>query len=107
MSTLAVTEHGQPVDDLNELEWIDAGIIAAQPRLLANIWKRDRIVVIDPVSGTVTAQIDLDKLYPQHNRRSNEDVLNGIAYDAADNTLLVTGKLWRYLWRIRLLQPLP
>lgn len=106
-ATLNVTENGQPLINLNELEWIASGALTAQPRLLANIWQTDSIAVIDPQSGKVTARIDLSKLLPQRQRREEEDVLNGIAYDASDNTLLVTGKRWRYLWRIRLLGVLP
>jgi len=34
-------------------------------------------------------------------------VLNGIAYDPSDHTLLVTGKLWPSIYRLRLLRPLP
>ncbi|MET0379493.1 MAG: glutaminyl-peptide cyclotransferase [Spongiibacteraceae bacterium] len=103
--TLDVTEHGKPLVYLNELEWIDAGVLAPQPRLLANIWQTDEIAVIDPQTGVVTARLDLRKLYPR--RRSGEDVMNGIAFDPADNTLLITGKRWRYLWRIKLQSPLP
>jgi glutamine cyclotransferase len=33
------------------------------------------------------------------------DVLNGIAYDAAADTYLVTGKLWSELFEIRVLEP--
>lgn len=106
-ATLDVTENGRPLIYLNELEWINTGPLTAQPRLLANIWQTDSIAVIDPQSGKVTARIDLDNLFPQRQRRRDEDVLNGIAYDARDNTLLITGKRWRYLWRIRLLDTLP
>lgn len=105
--TLDVTENGRPLADINELEWIDAGPLAPQPRLLANIWRTDQIAVIDPQNGHVTARIDLRPLYPYNKRRSGEDVLNGVAVDPADHTLLVTGKRWRYLWRIRLNAPLP
>jgi glutamine cyclotransferase len=105
--SLAVYENGKPVTYLNELEWIDAGSLTAQPRLLANIWQTDSIVVIDPESGNVTARINLSTLYPRGQRRSSEDVLNGIAFDRSDNTLLVTGKKWRYLWRLKLQGTLP
>lgn len=103
--TLDVTEHGKPLTYLNELEWIDAGVLAPQPRLLANIWQTDQIAVIDPQTGVVTARLDLGKLYTRRSR--GEDVMNGIALDPADNTLLITGKRWRYLWRLRLTAPLP
>lgn len=103
--SLDVTENGKPLTYLNELEWIDAGVLSPQPRLLANIWQTDQVAVIDPQTGVVTARLDLSKLYPS--RRRGEDVMNGIAFDPADNTLLVTGKRWRYLWRLRTTTPLP
>ena len=97
---LAVTEDGKPVTRLNELEWV-------QERVLANVWLTDEIVVIDPASGAVTARLDLSHLYPTGQRGRRADVLNGIAYDARDGTLLVTGKFWPRLYRLRLLAPLP
>lgn len=97
---LRVTEDGRPVERLNELEWM-------QGRVLANVWLTDEIVVINPVSGEVTARLDLSRLYPAGQRSRRADVLNGIAWDARDDTLLVTGKYWPRVYRIRLLQPLP
>jgi glutamine cyclotransferase len=102
---LAVTEARKPLHMLNELEWIDADPTNPAPRILANVWQTDRLVVIDPDSGRVTAQINLSQLHPR--RSQGEDVLNGIAWDARDRTLLVTGKRWPWLWRLRLREPLP
>lgn len=104
--TVNVSQDGTPLDNLNELEWIPAR--NAQPaRLLANIWQSDDVVVIDIDSGHVTARIDLSKLYPKTTRSTHADVLNGIALDTHDQTLLITGKLWPYVYRIRLLDALP
>ncbi len=104
--TIDVRENGVPIDKLNELEWIPAR--AAQPaRLLANIWQSDEIAVIDTGSGHVTARIDLSALYPQATRSEHADVLNGIALDGRDQTLLITGKFWPYVYRIRVLDALP
>jgi glutamine cyclotransferase len=97
---LTVTEDGEPVQRLNELEWV-------QGRVLANVWLTDEIVAIDPASGMVTARLDLGELYPAGQRSRRADVLNGIAFDPRDGTLLVTGKFWPRLYRIRLLKPLP
>lgn len=104
--TLTVRSGGQPVTQLNELEWI-----AARPghpaRLLANVWETDELVVIDPADGRVTGRLDLRQLYPHGQRSRRADVLNGIAWDARDDTLLVTGKFWPHLYRLKLQQPLP
>ncbi len=89
-----VTADGKPVDQLNELEWVEGEI-------LANIWQTDRIARIDPKTGRVTAWIDLRGLLPDSQRPSPEAVLNGIAYDAKGKRLFVTGKLWPKVFEIR------
>ncbi len=104
--TINVSENSKPVDNINELEWIPARA-AQPPRLLANIWQSDEIVVIDTEQGRVTARLDLSRLYPKSTRSEKADVLNGIAFDKRDHTLLVTGKFWPYVYRIRVLDTLP
>lgn len=104
--TLEINEDATPIDKLNELEWIPAR--GAQPaRLLANIWQSDEIAVIDTERGRITARIDLSRLYPKTMRPARADVLNGIALDTRDQTLLITGKFWPYIYRIRVLDALP
>ncbi len=95
-----VREDGRPVTRLNELEWIDG-------RVWANVWQTDRIVVIDPQTGTVEATVDLGGLLPFAERRPDTDVLNGIARDPADGGLWVTGKNWPWLYRIELVPKKP
>ncbi len=90
-----VTAHGRPVDQLNELEWVQGSIFA-------NIWQTNRIARIDPRSGEVVAWIDLTGVLPDHDRIAGyTDVLNGIAYDSSKDRLFVTGKLWPKLFEIR------
>jgi len=105
ISEIEVTDAGKSVTQLNELEWIPAH--DKQPaRILANIWQTDTIVAIDPRSGAVTAKLDMRKLYPSGQRSPSADVLNGIAFDARDNTLLLTGKIWPFVYRVKLAEPL-
>lgn len=85
---------GAPVRRLNELEYVEG-------RVLANVWLTDRIAVIDPTTGQVDAWIDLSGLLSP-DQSAGADVLNGIAYDPERRELLVTGKLWPRLYRIRL-----
>ncbi len=56
------------------------------------MWQTDRIARIDPASGKVVAWIDLGGLLNPSERRSPDNVLNGIAYDAAGDRLFVTGE---------------
>jgi glutamine cyclotransferase len=95
LRSITVTEEGRPLELLNELEWIDGAI-------WANIWGSDRIVIIDPASGVVTASIDLRGLLPPGEYRPGTDVLNGIARNPADGAIWVTGKRWPWLYRIEL-----
>lgn len=95
---LRVTAGGKPVDQLNELEWVDGEIFA-------NVWQTDRIARIDPGTGHVLGWIDLAGLLPQPFRiQGVTDVLNGIAYDAPTQRLFVTGKLWPRLFEIRVVK---
>jgi len=91
---VTVTDHGRPVTELNELEFVHGEIYA-------NIWHSDRIARIAPATGKVLGFIDLTGLLPASQRSSPEAVLNGIAYDAAHDRLFVTGKLWPSLFEIR------
>jgi len=91
---ITVTDQGVPVDELNELEWIDG-------QVWANIWHSDRIARIDPATGHVVAWVDLSGLRPAITRLDEEAVLNGIAWDAEGRRLFVTGKNWPSLFEIR------
>jgi glutaminyl-peptide cyclotransferase len=93
---LSVTFRGQPLEALNELEWVKGEIYA-------NVWQTNMIVRIDPTSGAVVGVVDLTGLlWPSDVISGQTDVLNGIAYDAAHDRLFVTGKNWPKLFEIRL-----
>ena len=93
--TIAVTDGGTRVNQLNELEYVNGEIYA-------NIWHDQRIVTIDPQNGRVTGWIDLSGLLQPGAVTDEEAVLNGIAYDQASGRLFVTGKLWPQLFEIKL-----
>lgn len=90
--TIRVFDHHGPVKALNELEMIGS-------RILANIWQTGRIAVIDQDTGKVLVYIDITDLWRA--RLGSADVPNGIAYNKAADELLVTGKLWQWIYRIR------
>lgn len=93
---ITVTFRGRPAAKLNELEWING-------QIWANIWLQDLIVRIDPATGEIVGVIDLTDLLPVDQRSNpNDDVLNGIAWDAEGQRLFVTGKNWPRLFEIRL-----
>jgi glutamine cyclotransferase len=91
--TVRVTMDGEPLHQLNELECVGTDVYA-------NVWQTDTIVRIDGGTGRVTARIDAGGLLTPAERQGT-DVLNGIAYDPADETFLITGKWWPKLFRVR------
>lgn len=93
--SLTVTDHGTPVKQLNELEWVKGEI-------WANVWQTDSIARIDPATGIVVGWIDLTGILSTLDRTGEEDVLNGIAYDAEKDRIFVTGKQWSKLFEITL-----
>ena len=92
---ITVKDHGKPITYLNELEYI-------RGEIYANVWHTDRIARISPTSGRVIGWIDLKGLMPRDQLSNDEAVLNGIAYDAVHDRLLVTGKLWPRVFEITL-----
>lgn len=100
VSQVEVAYQGQPVEHLNELEYIHGEVYA-------NIWLTDDIVRIDPATGAVQGWIDLRGILPEELRTPATDVLNGIAYDVEGDRLFVTGKNWSMLYEIRLVPAEP
>lgn len=92
---ITVTDKGQPVSRLNELEYVKGEI-------LANVWMTSRIARIDPASGQVKGWLDLSALAAAQRLPDSDSVLNGIAYDAKGDRLFVTGKNWPALYEIAL-----
>ena len=95
VGTLTVRSGGVPVDQLNELEYVEGEIFA-------NVWGSDRIARISPKTGEVLGWIDLRGLLKPAERVSPDAVLNGIAFDPRQKRLFVTGKLWPKLFEIRI-----
>lgn len=90
---ITVHDDGQPIELLNELEYIDNLIYA-------NIWKQCRIALIKPTNGAVAAWLDLTAICTQM-RGGSADVLNGIMFAPESGQLFVTGKFWPRLFAIR------
>lgn len=90
-----VTLNGDPMNYLNELEFVNGEI-------LANVYLTETILRIDPVSGEVLTRIDLSGLMPEANKARLGEVLNGIAWDKEGGRLFVTGKNWDVLYEIKL-----
>lgn len=95
VKTIFVTRDGEPVNQLNELEFVN-GLI------YANVWQTEIIVGIDPQSGDVRRVIDCSGLVAAENPQGSGAVLNGIAYNPQTDTFYLTGKLWKTVFEVRL-----
>ncbi|WP_214072192.1 glutaminyl-peptide cyclotransferase [Mucilaginibacter sp. dw_454] len=99
-----VYDHESPVNLINELEYVEG-------KIYSNVYSFDTIVIIDPVTGAVNQAINLMNLWPFKDRPktfNNEDnVINGIAYDAKGKRLFVTGRHWQSIYQIEIAKHLP
>jgi glutamine cyclotransferase len=100
---ISVSDHLGPVNNLNELEYVN-GVI------YANRLDYNYIMRIDPRNGQVTGKIDLKDVLEKYARidlgyiRNNVHgaVLNGIAWEPESQKMYVTGKLWPLVFELQL-----
>ena len=95
--TVAVTQpDGRPLPLLNELECVGDDVYA-------NVFTTTYIVRITP-DGSVDAVYDLRNLLTaaQWAELGSQAVLNGIAWNPETDTFLVTGKLWPWMFELRI-----
>lgn len=93
-NTIAVTENGNAVGNLNELEFINGSVFA-------NIYLSNDIIRIDPESGHVTGRMNFANLLsPNEVVSGRTDVLNGIAWDSAGKRVFITGKRWPRMFEL-------
>jgi glutamine cyclotransferase len=96
--TVPVNDNAGPVQQINELEYVDGFIYA-------NVWMTDRIIKIDPQTGNVVADMTMQNLLkPGDSIPNRTDVLNGIAYNKDTKTFFITGKRYPKIFEIRLNQ---
>ena len=93
---MEVRDAGQAVHRLNELELVGG-------QVWANVWMTDCIARIEPSTGAVVGWIVLKGLrdgVPRCERGPREDVLNGVALDARNGRLYLTGKYWSRMFQV-------
>jgi glutaminyl-peptide cyclotransferase len=96
LGLIKVRCDGQRVGGLNDLEW-------AGGRVWANMLGSPYLVGIDPASGEVT-DVAAARLGREHNSADPQAVLNGIAALGDEGEFLLTGKTWRYIHHVRLVE---
>jgi glutamine cyclotransferase len=94
---MQVSDNVGPINNLNELEWING-------KIWANVYLTNTIVIIDPKTGFVEKKLDLTDLVPDTFANPHDNVLNGIAYDKETGRIYVTGKRWPVLYQIEVIE---
>ena len=89
-----VRYQGAPLYKLNELEYVNGEV-------LANVYESNWVLRIDPATGEVRELLDFAELYPAQSRPPGAEVMNGIAIAPDPGELLLTGKLWPTVFRVR------
>jgi glutamine cyclotransferase len=90
---VSVSFRGKPITMINELEWIDGEI-------WANIWMTNMIARIDPATGVVRSWVDITAIADLQPKGNPDAIANGIAWDATNRRLYVTGKNWNAIYQI-------
>jgi len=92
---LPVYYGSQPQHYLNELEFVN-------DQIFANIYQEDFIALIDYKSGNLLQKIDASELRFALDGQENAEVLNGIAYNKDSDIFYLTGKNWKYLYKVKI-----
>jgi glutamine cyclotransferase len=99
---VGVTDNNGPAGNINELEFVNEYIYA-------NKWQTNNILKINPETGRVEGILDFTDIVNKYNLQSQEgegatgpEAMNGIAYDSAKNTFLITGQRWPKIFEIKL-----
>jgi glutaminyl-peptide cyclotransferase len=100
---LSVTDHLGPVNNINELEFVNGSIYA-------NRIEYNYIVKIDPSNGHVIGKLDFTDTLKKYAKidltyiatNPHGAVLNGIAWDPDKKRMFITGKLWPLMFEVQL-----
>lgn len=94
LGSVTVHANGLPVHSINELECVGN-------QVYANLLGSDLIACILPETGETVAYIDASSLLSPQERRSSGQ-LNGIAAEPGTSNLLLTGKNWPAIFRVKI-----
>jgi glutamine cyclotransferase len=100
---ISVSDHLGPVNNLNELEYVNGSIYA-------NRLDFDYVIRINPANGFVTGKLNFADILKQYSKMDlsyltaspHGAVLNGIAWDADKKKMFITGKFWPLIFEVQL-----
>lgn len=96
LNMIEVYDDNGKIENINELEIING-------KLFCNVYGEDIILIIDLKTGRVESKINLENLFTRKNYNDKIDVLNGIAYNKINNSIIVTGKWWPSMYEIKII----
>ena len=97
VSYIETYTNKRKAEKLNELEFVGG-------KIYANIWQQNSILIVDPSTGAIEGIVSLKGLQSKAGQKGEDNVLNGIAYDAENDRLYVTGKNWNKVFEIKLIE---
>lgn len=95
ISYIEAYTNKRKAENLNELEFVKG-------KIYANLWQQNSILIIEPANGAIEGIVSLKGLQTRAGQKGEDNVLNGIAYDAEADRLYVTGKNWEKVFEIKL-----
>ncbi len=97
VSYIETYTNKRKAEKLNELEFVKG-------KVYANIWQQNSILIVEPSTGAIEGIANLKGLQSKAGQKGEDNVLNGIAYDAENDRLYVTGKNWNKVFEIKLIE---
>ncbi|MBG9253349.1 glutamine cyclotransferase [Corynebacterium diphtheriae] len=98
-SRIQVTNQGNGVSNLNELECVPNDPATGKDTIYANVFLSTDIMRIDATTGAVTGIIDASNI-PNNAVADSNNVLNGIAWIPGSDRFYITGKRWPDLYEV-------
>lgn len=92
---IPVYQNNEEIYFINELEIV-------KDKIFANIYQKDIIAIIDIKTGEVIQEVDASLLRAEVNDQSDAEVLNGIAYNKEQDIFYLTGKNWKYIFKVKI-----
>lgn len=96
LETIRVRLAGRRLEGLNDLAWYSG-------RIWANVLTKTYLAAIDLASGQVTEVVDA-RSASERFWRDPDAVMNGVTALAETDQFLLTGKRWRSLYHVRLVE---
>ena len=100
LSSMPVHCNGYPVSAINDLTYVGG-------RIWANLHCRHYVIGIDSHTGEITDIVDARAVMERPSGDHTQAILNGIATFPSAGELLLSGKGWRYIYHVRLVEGRP